>query len=148
MCFATGNRPRMAVLVGLLVAVVCSVGCGKAAGPKCSPVLGQVLFKGQPVPEALVVFHPVKATEENWPKPMATCDAEGRFALTTWSSRDGAPLGDYTVTVECRAPSVRGEEIVRDGPNQLPPRYATPTQSDLRVSVAPGENKLPPFQLQ
>ena len=148
MVWESNNRPLVGGFFMLLVVATAPSGCGPADGPRCQPVVGQVLYRGRPVPEALVVFHPARAPDGNWPKPMATCDAEGRFALTTWSSHDGAPLGEYTVTIECRAPSMRGEEIVRDGPNQLPPRYAAPGSSDLRVTVAAGENKLPPFRLQ
>ncbi len=36
-------------------------------------------------------------------RPYAWTDADGSFSLSTQSDRDGAPLGEYHVTVEWRA---------------------------------------------
>ena len=76
---------------------------------------------------------------------MSVCDAQGRFELTTYDARDGAPAGQYAITVELRQPQQRGEEMVRDGPNVLPPKYADASRSPLRYTVVEGRNEVPPL---
>jgi hypothetical protein len=110
-------------------------------------VKGQVLYKGKPVAEAMVVFHPLKGAAPDGPKPFAHTDADGRFELTTKVARDGAPAGEYAVTVQLRELVKVGEEAVRDGRNLLPAPYSKPSWSPLRVTVKEGANELEPFRL-
>ena len=138
-----------------LVAIACVVvvlamavlGCGSTGGIACAPVHGQVLMAGKPLVEAMVVFHPLDARAAGAPKPVAYSDAEGRFALTTLQTGDGAPPGRYVVTVELRAARQIGEEMVRDGRNLLPPQYADPQRTPLKYDVATGANELPAIQI-
>ena len=123
-------------------------GCGGESGPVCHPVEGKVLYQNQPLAEAMVVFHPLAAPAEKAPQPVGTTDAAGRFSLTTLRSGDGAPLGEYAITVELRAPQQIGEEVVRDGPNLLPPRYASPQETPLRHKVAAGKNEVPEIKVE
>jgi hypothetical protein len=122
------------------------IGC-TPAGPLCYPVRGQVSFEGKPVAEAMVVLHPLAGSVEGGQKPIATTDADGRFAMTTYRTGDGAPPGEYAITVELRATRMAGEELVRDGRNLLPARYAQPEKSGLRCSVLDGDVELPAIHL-
>ena len=61
---------------------------------------------------------------------------------------DGAPLCRYRITVELRAPRKIGEELVRDGANELPARYAQADTSPLEFTVQPGENEVPPLAVE
>ncbi|MFN0019991.1 MAG: hypothetical protein ACKVP0_17165 [Pirellulaceae bacterium] len=108
---------------------------------------GKVVYQNQPLPEAMVVFHPLTAPVENSPQPIGHTDAAGRFVLTTLKSGDGAPVGEYSITVELREPRQIGEEIVRDGRNLLHPKYATPKETPLRYKVIPGQNNIPEIKL-
>lgn len=117
-------------------------GCGASQDVACHPVRGQVQQAGKALAEALVVFHPLETPRVPFPKPQAHTDAQGRFELTTFESGDGAPVGNYAITVELRAPRRLGEEIVRDGPSVLPARYSQPDKSKLTAQVAEGENEL------
>lgn len=128
--------------------VVCFVGCSGATGPVCVPVKGAVTFRNKPVSEAMVVLHRVGGDVEGHQKPMAYTDTLGQFVLTTHKHNDGAPLGEYVVTVELRAPRVIGEETVRDGQNVLPAKYATPETSGIKYTVVPGDNTIPPIELK
>jgi hypothetical protein len=102
----------------------------------------------KPVAEAVVIFHPVTTPEnEQFPKPLGQTDAQGAFSLTTLKSNDGAPLGEYLITVELRELRQVGEESVRDGRHLLPPRYADPQHSGLRYTVVEGENSVPTLEL-
>ena len=128
-----------------MLAVV--VGCGGTAGPACQPVRGEVRWNGQPLAEAQVIFHPQFVAAENFPKPIGQTDAQGSFRLSTFQADDGAPAGEYLITVELRDLRQVGEETVRDGPNLLPPRFARPQESGLRFTVLDGENVVPPLEI-
>src|SRR5262245_41709247 len=130
-----------AAFTGLLLC-----GCsGGAKQPKTVPVTGQVLFEGAPLPRAEVVFVPVGATEDT-PRPNAITDAEGRFTPTTFSARDGAPEGDYVVLVAYRPIVGKGDEATT-GPNVLPPRFADPQHSPLRIHVSKSSSELEPLRV-
>src|SRR5262245_17492557 len=62
------------------------------------PVRGKVLFDGQPAAGARIQFHPVTPSERA-KYPSAKVEADGSFALTTFENKDGAPPGEYLVTV-------------------------------------------------
>jgi hypothetical protein len=126
------------------------VGCGsRAADDRLTtvPVSGTVHFKGKPIPGALVTLHPKTPLEGNAPTPRATVGPDGKFEVTTYLSRDGAPQGDYTVTVHWYKPVVKQGELVA-GPNVIPPRYQRPQTSDLSVSVRADTAQLNPIVLR
>ncbi|MGD9721962.1 MAG: hypothetical protein AB7O59_10390 [Pirellulales bacterium] len=135
-------------MLHVALALTLAAGCRQPAGPVCFPVSGQVLKNGRPLAEALVAFHPVAQAEDVFPKPSAVTDAEGRFRLMTFTADDGAPAGRYAITVELRATRQVGEELVRDGPNTLPKRYASPQTSQLEYEVVAGENAVPPLVIE
>ena len=130
------------------VSVLAAAGCSAEKGPECSPVRGQVSWKGKPLAEAVVVLHPVAGDVEGNQKPMATTKPDGTFELTTFKASDGAPPGDYAITVELRALQTGGEEPTRTGPNTLPPKYAKPATSGFKYTVVAGENQIPPIDLK
>ena len=125
--------------------ITLAAGCSGTGGPECYPVRGQVLRDGKPLAEAQVCFHPLDSALPGVPRPQATTDEQGRFALTTLQTDDGAPAGKYRITVERRAPRKIGEELVRDGDNELPARYAQAAMTPLEFAVQPGENEVPPL---
>jgi len=126
---------------GLLLTVALA-GCGKRDVPT-HPVRGQVHYRGQPVAEARIAFHCVDQSPQAANQPIAITDAQGRFTLTTMKQGDGAPLGEYAITIELRDLITVGEEQVRDGRSLLPERYRTPEKSGLRFRVGKGENEVP-----
>ncbi|MCE9529328.1 MAG: hypothetical protein K8R36_25040 [Planctomycetales bacterium] len=122
-------------------------GCDGETGPRCYSVQGKVVYQNRPLAEAMVVFHPLTAPAEESPQPIGHTDVAGQFVLTTLKSGDGAPVGEYSITVELREPRQIGEEIVRDGPNLLPAKYANPKETPLRHKVIPGQNDVPEIKL-
>jgi hypothetical protein len=106
------------------------------------PTSGQVLVNGQPAKEALVVFHHIGDWGERSIVPQATTDEDGRFALSTYAMEDGAPAGDYRVSVIW--PSYRRKTM---GPDLLAGKYEKPESSGLTAHIEKGKNVLPPFQL-
>lgn len=126
---------------GWLVAVAMAVACA-GCGPKSDrlpvfPVSGTLVYKGQPLPNALVAFHPTDKSDPRATSSRATTDAEGKFSLSTYEANDGAPAGQYKVTVECYKLKGTGKNL-EPGPNFLPPKYANPATTSLSFQVEPG----------
>jgi 3',5'-cyclic AMP phosphodiesterase CpdA len=104
------------------------------------PVRGRVFFEGCPVPGAEVVFHLVSADGKGFARGGdAEVEADGTFVLSTYAADDGAPAGEYAVTVEWREPPADADG--RPGRNRLPGRYAKPETTPLKVVVKPGPNE-------
>ncbi|WP_166827788.1 hypothetical protein [Thalassoroseus pseudoceratinae] len=106
------------------------------------PVSGSVSVNGKPAAGVIVVFHPqtdTGMTKGN--KPYTTTGEDGTFQVTTYVTGDGAPAGEYIVTliwpVNPRGPS----------PDRLKGRYAKPEQSEIKVTIQEGENNLPKWEL-
>ncbi len=103
------------------------------------PVRGTVTFDGKPVPGAYVVLQ--EASKQ--PRPAradAFTDADGSFRLSTYTANDGAPAGEYAVTVVWRKPF--HDETGKPGPNHLPAQYADAKTTPLKVTVKFGTNEL------
>lgn len=132
-----------------LIVVACWVataaGCAHPDEPPCFPVRGQVIRDAKPLHEAMIVFHPLFEPPHSFPKPVAYTDERGQFELQTFRYGDGAPAGQYAITIELRQPRAVGEEVIRDGRNLLPARFSRPETSDLRYTVVDGSNEVPPL---
>ena len=66
------------------------------------------------------------------------------FTEGTIGKTDGAPAGDYDVTVEWWVSPGRDLPAV----NKLPAAYARAESSRMQVKVVPGTNELQPFELK
>jgi hypothetical protein len=138
------------MLVAWIVALCCLLcGCQQEAFEPPVPtyaVCGQILVEGQPAAGAEVVFHP-EQTERGALRPRAVTDEQGRFELSTFQARDGAPAGRYQVTVSWKSESTGKQEDRDLAKDRLPSRYLSPAASKLAAEVQPGANELPPFSL-
>jgi hypothetical protein len=131
------------------VGLLSLAGCGQDAGPQAYPVHGQVFYNGRPVANAQVTFHPVGDAGRTAVRPVGKVDVDGRFTLTSFKHGDGAPAGEYRVTVVWYlATPTRpgGDETV--SANYLPQKYASAETSHLTATVTPGGNDLKPFDLK
>jgi hypothetical protein len=136
-------RRLSSCLAVLALALLCSA-CSSGRKP-VNPVHGQILVDGKPAANAQVLFHPAEGGNDDL-KPTGQTDDQGYFHLTSYANGDGAPEGSYIVTVTWfRVYGGGGQEVVRY--NALPQRYAAPQSSQLRASVAKGNNELDPLQL-
>ena len=136
------SSPRALPAFALLLA-----GCGGGdAGPTIHPVSGKVLVDGRPAAKAQVTFHPSPGQTAGM-IPMAEIAADGSFRPSTRMSGDGAPAGDYTLTILWPEFKLdHGEEVA--GPDRLGGRYNDPRKSGLKVIIKAGENSLPPIELK
>ncbi|WP_068409224.1 hypothetical protein [Planctomyces sp. SH-PL62] len=112
------------------------------------PAQGKVTFEGEPAAGAFVVFSPKaapKSGQEGF-TPRATVRADGTFSLTSATEGDGAPAGDYAVTVRWSKPVKQGNELVA-GPNVIPKAYADPATTPLQATIRESDNELEPFAI-
>jgi hypothetical protein len=146
-----GGRRRLgqtwlaAALLGMGLGVA---GCSAGSPLAVYPVSGKVSLDGEPASGALVVFHakaPVKKGDTVI-RPSAQVQPDGTFQLTSLSSGDGAPAGDYAVTVQWNRLVKQGGDVVA-GPNVVPREYTNPETTPLKVTVSTSPIELEPFQL-
>lgn len=141
------KRIQTLTLAALALVALGLASCGKADGRKPTfPVTGRVLLAdGRPAEHATVVLHPVGDTGPDVAKPRGKVAADGSFTLTTYDANDGAPAGEYRVTVERWLAGTRPDE----GPsNRLSPIYASPEKSGLTATVTAGPTELKTIALR
>ncbi len=153
--FLEVNQLRGLFLLLPLVAVVL-VGCGGSSLTPPVPVSGKVTLDGKPVADAHVTFLGAKGARSASGKTAS----DGTFKLTTVNTDDGAPPGEYVVTI-AKIESGATETNVEDGvygddygrmmdasasgtlnklmKNELPDKYASAEQSGLKRTVVKGE---------
>ena len=132
----------------LLLAAACLAGGGCGDGgrkpPPAVPVTGTLTYKHPqkgPVPAAgaLVVFNPIPGDDKNLYFPQGTVRPDGSFALTTAADGDGAPPGEYGVTVLWKAGAKPSGGEERGGEDRLGRRYADPKAPRFKQTVAAGQ---------
>jgi hypothetical protein len=136
---------RLSAAVCCATALFCSA-CGDARKP-VFPVHGQVSVDGRAPIHAQVSFIPVGDAKPDAVHPVGTVDDQGRFTLTSYAAGDGAPEGEYRVTVAWFLASGRPGD---DSPplNYLPAAYARPESTPLHAVVGKGGAELQPFELK
>ena len=141
-------------IVLLVMSFAAANGCSKGKDPNRLPVFpvsGHLSIKGQTPTGAFVVLHPKAGTATN-PKgevvrPRAVVKPDGSFVFASYDADDGAPSGDYSLTVEWRkiVKSPDGSPVL--GPNVIPPKYGRPEWSPVFIRVAEKSNELDPIKL-
>jgi len=129
--------------LGLAMPIACCGSCAKKdTRVPVYPVRGQVLVGDKPATKAFVVLHPAEAPDPQALRPYGHVAEDGSFNLTTFEPNDGAPAGEYRVTVVWLAPG--GGE---DPPDLLKGRYRDPAATPLKVRIRQEPTELPPFKL-
>ena len=139
----------------LVVGSISFSSCGGPDRVEVNPVRGKVLFRGQPAAYAWVVFHPQGGSEQVQPmRPSGRAGPDGSFTLTSYDEGDGAPAGEYKVTVEWPSEDLTDpsdpdnpEGQIPRGPDRFGGRYADPATTPLAATIVQGNNDLEPFQL-
>jgi hypothetical protein len=109
------------------------------------PVEGKLIVGDRLAGNSRVVFHPVDKGNSIPLYPVANTRPDGSFRLMTYTAGDGAPAGEYIVTVvwvnevipidECE-----GIDLMTH--DRLCGLYADPATSTLRATVHPGHNEI------
>ncbi|HWB07736.1 MAG TPA: hypothetical protein VG826_00730 [Pirellulales bacterium] len=76
--------------------------------------------------------------------PHATVEADGSFRLTTYSTGDGAPAGDFALTIRWPLPPPPGREV---GQDRFGGRYADPARPLRQVRISAADNVLEAIRL-
>jgi hypothetical protein len=136
---------QMPVLLAVAAMGMAMCGCS-GSKPKTVPVAGQVYVGDRPAAHAIVTFHPVGAGADAV-KPVGHVDEQGHFRLTTFKEGDGAPPGEYKVTIAAyqSIEQKHGDDLIV---NLLPDKYAKPETSNLTATVKKGSNEIEPFKLE
>lgn len=138
MCF----RHRLLILPVVLACAAAS-GCGEGWEADTYPASGQVSVNGRPAAGSLVQLHSVgKGPDERNSRPWGLVKDDGTFTLSTYEAGDGAPAGDYVVTI-----TWPDDPSVPSMADRLGFRYAQPGQSPWKVTIREGENTLPPIEI-
>jgi hypothetical protein len=129
-----------------LLLVIALAGCGDARAPLYA-VRGRVVDgQGQPATGAQLFFNPVGGDTKGVPRPVGHVDEKGEFRLTTYVEGDGAPEGDYAVTIIW--PPVRTSPFDPPGGDRLNNTYADAANPKVRFKVeARDDNEVPTIQL-
>lgn len=132
----------MLLLVLLETASHLSTGCRKQSQQEIFEVEGVLTVNGEPAANASLAFHPLDR-DSNPRCPVGRTDTHGHFHLTTHSDFDGAPPGDYAVTIvwpdesslidDCNC----SDFLQHD---RLKGFYGNADQSEIRVTVQRSAN--------
>jgi hypothetical protein len=79
--------------------------------------------------------------------PHGEVGTDGKFQLGTFATADGAPAGEYVVTItwpETKTDAT-GDEVTHD---RLKGRFRDPARSPWKVQIQEGTNLLGPFSLE
>ncbi|MDO4588184.1 MAG: carboxypeptidase-like regulatory domain-containing protein [Planctomycetia bacterium] len=105
------NRAFFFLNVGLFLSFTLFIcdGCGSPSRsrPGLVKASGSVVYNGQPVAGANVMFYPETSGPDTGAASAIT-DAEGKFELMTDSPKDGALPGKYKITVNKQAQYIDG----------------------------------------
>ena len=139
---------RLFAVVAVLAATTVFAGCGDSSKPAVVQVKGKVTYKKTTMAVgALVVFHPVDDALEKriGGKPFGKVNEDGTFQLTSYNEADGAPEGDYGVTIQWEAKAKEGKislsgEGAPAGRSMInEAKYGNPQRPFTKVSVKKGE---------
>lgn len=129
----------------LLLVLMVTTGCTKSDERiPVHAVKGSVFYENRPASGAVIQLHPVVPLPAGTPQPRARVQADGSFVLTTFVTGDGAPAGEYAVTVTWKQPMDHPEQ---EGPDLLPARFGDPKLSGIKATVAARDNELQAIRL-
>jgi len=141
--------PRFLILP-LSIAGLIVGGCADSSRMKVYPVSGKVLYKGEPAVGAEIAFFGLdeELATPAAPFPKAVATADGSFSLSSYAPGDGAPTGNFAVTIVWKKSAAADPEIRETARDVLRGRYASPESSGLAAKVQPRNNELPVFELK
>jgi hypothetical protein len=139
---------RLSLMLALLIL---EFGCSaKQNGdrPKVHPVSGKILVAGKPAVGAQVVLFEKDQNGKNAYRPRGTVGADGVFHLTTFTTNDGAPDGEYALTVTWPSPPLKGQGEDEEGPDRLAKRYADYRRPAAQIKITGETNELATIELK
>lgn len=113
------------------------------------PASGKIFIDKKGVEGLSLVFWPVN-DDKKTPRPHAVSGPGGAFQLSTYGENDGAPPGEYKVTVQWfeAIPPRKDEPEEVTSRDKLFGRYSDPDRKGLvKVQIKPGVEEIEPINL-
>jgi len=104
------------------------------------------MAKGQPAVGATVVFHSLTDSGPRAMRPHGVVRDDGTFQLTSYTTGDGAPEGEYSVTIVWNAAPKSPLEDV--GADRLNGKYVDPKSPFCKVRLNGPSVELEPFVIK
>ncbi len=138
----------------LIVLASTAVSCSSSSRPELFPVRGKVLVKNKPAGGVLLTFLPAGEKDPTPFRPLAITSEDGSFLVTT-DEEDGAPAGEYVVTMvwkdaaPTKAKKDKNIQMMMGSPqvDKLGGKYAD-RKKGLKVKIEKGPNELKTFELK
>jgi hypothetical protein len=130
-----------------ILAFALSAGCSKQV--KTYPVSGEIYVDGKPAEAATIYLIPAGDKADQTPRPFGQTDKDGKFTLSTFKEKDGAPAGEYVAIFQW--PEQSGGIFNRssmDGRDRLGGAYYDKDQSKIHVTIEKQPTNLPRFDLK
>jgi hypothetical protein len=144
---------RTAGQFAVFTIAVLAVSCGGGDDfHRVYPVKGKILVDGNPAKDCQIQLNRTfDDTSDKKVYPNAVTDEKGEFQITSYVSGDGAPEGEYVITIEWKERSGLLKNNF-DGPDRLGGEYANKDQNKVKpgflIKVGKEPLELPPFQLK
>lgn len=132
-------------VVSLTCLLLSAIGCGGEDWQADTyPARGSISINGEPPEGAVVELHATgEQPDLRHSRPWGVVDQQGEFTLSTYRTGDGAPPGEYRVTV--RWPPDVSQPSLAD---RLNGRYNDPQSSEFLVTIDEGDNELAKIEIE
>lgn len=135
------HAPRF-LLLGAAVCGAC-LGCGEDWQAQTYPAHGRIAINGEPPVGAVVELHSTgEQPDVRNSRPWAVVQEDGSYILSTYERDDGAPPGEYAVTI--RWPPDVSQPSLAD---RLGGAYSKAERSKWSVRISEEENEIPPIEI-
>lgn len=135
------NGIRLGMLA-LATSLACA-GCGEDWQAETYPAYGTITINGEPPVGALIQLHSTgDAKDKRDSLPWGLVQEDGSYTLSTYEMGDGAPTGEYAVTIRW-SPNVNTPTLA----DRLNNAYDNPAKSEWKVTITDDENELPPIEI-
>jgi hypothetical protein len=121
---------RLWAALPIMTVLMAALGCKEGRLPTY-PVKGKVVYQGKPLANATVTLNPEDPAKVKDRHPTGITGEDGTFRISTYLYADGAPAGNYKVTVFLE------RMMGRDGTGQniLPAKYGSAASTPFSAVV-------------
>ncbi|MCO8122835.1 hypothetical protein NHH03_13890 [Stieleria sp. TO1_6] len=131
---------KYTLILGSLLASCLLTGCGNDWHAETYPATGKITVNGAAASGAVVTLHAVnRKVDVRNSRPYGIADEQGNFSLKTYEADDGAPVGEYDVTVTWPVDVTKMDLAMID---QLDGKFDRPTESQWKVNITEGDNAI------
>ncbi|MEX2174793.1 MAG: hypothetical protein WD872_10555 [Pirellulaceae bacterium] len=128
----------------MAVAAGACVGCGgEEWHAETYPARGRITINGAAPAGAVVELQATgEAADVRNSRPWAVVQDDGSYTLSTYEIGDGAPAGEYAISIKW-PPDVSKPSLA----DRLGNAYSNPSGSQWKATVSAGENQLPLIEI-